>query len=71
MTTEVASPMWVGFIPFSIIVGSLSLAVLSSVLIRPVGSRTTLIFVGTIFLLLSVLVVGTWAGGVFFSTVIP
>ncbi len=71
MTTEVASPMWVGFIPFTIIVGSLSLAVFSSILIRPVRSRTTLIFVGTILLLLSVLISGTWAGGVVFSSIIP
>lgn len=71
MTAEVASPMWVGFIPFTIIVGSLSLAILSSILIRPAVPRVTLVFVGTIFFLLTAFIAATWAGGVFFSAVIP
>ena len=71
MITEVARPMWVGFIPFAIIVGSLSLAILASILVRPAVPRVTLVFVGTIFMLLSALVVTTWAGGIVFSAIIP
>ncbi len=71
MITEVAQPMWVGFIPFTIIVGSLSLAILASILVRPALPRVTLVFVGTILTLLSTLVVTTWAGGIVFSAIIP
>lgn len=68
---EAVSPMWVGYIPFTILVGSLCLAILASVLVKPVAARTTFVFVGTIFFLLSALIAGTWAGGVFFSLIIP
>lgn len=68
---EAAGPMWVGYIPFTILVGSLCLAILASILVRPVGDRTTLIFVGTIFFLLAAFIAGTWAGGIFFSLIIP
>ncbi|MDO8716470.1 MAG: hypothetical protein Q7J73_06650 [Dehalococcoidales bacterium] len=71
MNSEVVGPMWVGFIPFTIIVGSLSLAVIASILIRPAVPRVTLVFVGTIFSILTAFIAATWAGGVFFSFVIP
>ena len=68
---EAASPMWIGFIPFTIIVGSLSLSILASILVRPAVPRVTLVFVGTIFFLLAAFIAATWAGGVFFSSIIP
>lgn len=71
MIIEVAKPVWVGFIPFTIIVGSLSLAMISSILIRPAVPRVTLIFLGTIFTLLSTFLAAMWAGGIFFSAIIP
>ena len=68
---EAAGPMWVGYIPFTILVGSLCLAILASILIRPFQLRPTLVFVGTIFFLFSALLVGTWGGGLLFSLIIP
>ncbi len=68
---EVLGPMWIGFIPFSIIVGSLCLAMLSALLIRPWQPRVTFIFIGTIFFLLFALIAASWAGGLFFSLIVP
>lgn len=68
---EATGPMWIGYIPFTILVGSLCLAILASILVRPFQARTTLVFVGTILFLFSALLVGTWGGGLLFSLIIP
>ena len=72
MTEQVAHIDWLGWIVFTIVVGSMFLVVLASILgPRPHKPKVTLTFIGTLLGLLGAVVGGIWIGGLLFSLFVP
>lgn len=66
-----ANIAWLGLVPFTIIIGSLSLMILSAILIKPRRSKITLVFIGTILTLYTAFVSFFLIVGAFFSIFVP
>ncbi len=71
MGTEVSHIPWLGFVVLSIVVGSLSLIILAAILGKPRKPKVTMVFVGMIFTLLAIFIVGIWLGASVFGLFIP
>lgn len=67
MTEQVAHIGWLGWIVFTIVVGSMFFVVLAAILGRPRKPKVTLLVIGTLFALLVAIVAGLWVGGLIFS----
>lgn len=71
MSAEVVNPDWFGFIGFTILVVCFVFVILAALLGNPRKPKLALVFIGTIFFLLTAFIMATWAGGAFFSLIIP
>jgi hypothetical protein len=67
MINQVGHIGWLGWIVFAIVIGSLFLAILAAVLIRPWKPKIALLIVLTIFTLAIAFVLAFWLGGLLFS----
>ncbi len=67
MESEVSHISWLGFIPFTIIMVSLSFIILASILGKPWKPKVTLIVIGSILTLYVTFVLIFLIGGAFFS----
>lgn len=71
MEAEVSHIGWLGFIVFTIVVGSLSLIILAAILGKPWKPKVTLVFIGSILLLFTGFIVASWIGGAVFGIFVP
>lgn len=71
MSTEVSHLSWLGFVPFTIVMGSLLFIILSAVLGKPRRSNVPLVLVGSLVSLFAVFVAMFWIGGGLLSLFVP
>lgn len=71
MDPKVSHLGWLGFIPFTIVVGSLFLIILSSILVKPWKPRVAGVFIGTVLILFVLFILGLWLGGRIFELLVP
>ena len=71
MTNQVGHIEWLGWIAFTIVVGSLIFTILAATLSRPWKPRITLLVVMTMFTLAIAFVLAFWLGGRIFSAIVP
>ena len=71
MEAEVSHIGWLGFVVFTIVVGSLSFIILSAILGKPWKPRVTLVFIGSILLLFAGVVAILWIGGGILGIFVP
>lgn len=71
MEAEVSHLGWLGFIPFTIVIGSLFFIILSSILVKPWKPRVTGVFIGSVLILFVLFILGFWLGGKIFGIFIP
>jgi hypothetical protein len=71
MIDKVGHLGWLGWITFSIVVGSLCLTILAAMLGRPWKPRVTLLVLATMFTLAIAFVLAFWLGGRIFSAFFP
>lgn len=62
---------WLGFIVFTIVIGSLFFIILSSILSRPWKPKVTLVFIGMIVTLFSSFIGFSWLLGKVMSFLVP
>lgn len=67
MAEQVGHIGWLGWIVFSIVVGSVFMVILAAILGGPRKSKVTLTFIGTLSVLLATVVIGLWVAGQLFS----
>ncbi len=70
MINQVGHIGWLGWITFTIVVGSLFLTILAAILGRPQRPKVTLLVVLTMATLAIAFVLAFWFGGLVFSTFI-
>ncbi len=71
MINQVGHIGGLGWIIFTIIVGSLFLTILAAILVRPWKSKVTLLVLGTMLTLTVAFVLAFWLGGHIFSAFVP
>ena len=67
MDAEAVNIDWLGFIVFTLVIGSLCLIILASILGKPWRPKVTLLFIGMILTLAVTFVAFTWLFGAFLS----
>ena len=67
MTEPIAHIEWLGWIVFTIVVGSVGFVMLAAILGRPWKPRVTLLVIATLLALTATLVVSIWVGGHIFA----
>ncbi len=67
MTVETGHANWLGFLIFGIVAGSILLIIAAAVLGKPRKPKVTLIVVGMLVTLTTLIVMGMWFGGEVFS----
>ena len=67
MTEPIAHIEWLGWIVFTIVVGSVGLVMLAAILGRPWKPRVTLMVITALLALTATLVVSIWVGGRIFA----
>jgi hypothetical protein len=71
MEAEISHIGWLGFVPFTIIIGSLFFTILAAILVKPWKLRVTLMVIGSIFLLAVFFVAFLWVGELIAGLFVP